>query len=79
MLTFSGLLWDKLYIEWYSGPVLVEQVLLQMRHKCEKYMDRCLELASIAKSNGKTAVGSLVVKGTQIMAEGIEARAAFQA
>lgn len=35
-------------------------------------MKRCLELAGIAKANGKTAVGSLVVKQGQIIAEGTE-------
>jgi tRNA(adenine34) deaminase len=38
----------------------------------EKYMRRCLELAAIAKSNGKTPVGSLIVKDEKIIAEGIE-------
>jgi len=38
----------------------------------EKYMNRCLELAAMAKANGKTAVGSLVVKYGEIIAEGFE-------
>lgn len=38
----------------------------------EKYMKRCLELATQAKSNNKTAVGSLLVKDGVIIAEGIE-------
>lgn len=38
----------------------------------EKYMWRCLELAQMAKDNGKTAVGSLLVRDGQIIAEGIE-------
>lgn len=35
-------------------------------------MKRCLELATEAKSRGKTAVGSLIVKNDVIIAEGIE-------
>lgn len=38
----------------------------------EKYMHRCLELAAKAKSNSKTAVGSLIVKDGNIISEGIE-------
>lgn len=43
-----------------------------MRQDHEKYMKRCLELAAKAKSNNKTAVGSLVVENGKIIAEGIE-------
>lgn len=38
----------------------------------EIFMKRCLELAAIAKSCGKTAVGALVVRDNEIVAEGIE-------
>ena len=38
----------------------------------EKYMERCLELAATAKYRGKTAVGSLIVRSGEIIAEGIE-------
>jgi tRNA(adenine34) deaminase len=36
------------------------------------FMQRCLELAADAKRNGKTAVGSVVVKDNLILAEGTE-------
>lgn len=39
----------------------------------EKYMRRCLELAVLSKSKGKTAVGSLLVKNNQVISEGAEA------
>lgn len=38
----------------------------------EKYMRRCLELAAMAKANGKVAVGSVVVKDKKIIATGME-------
>lgn len=38
----------------------------------EFYMRRCLELAQKAKDNGKTAVGSLIVRNNLIIAKGIE-------
>lgn len=43
----------------------------------QKYMKRCLELAALAKENGKTAVGSLVVKDGEIIGEGIEGDASL--
>lgn len=43
----------------------------------ELFMQRCLELAAIAKSNGKTAVGSLIVKAGETIAEGIESSAEY--
>jgi tRNA(adenine34) deaminase len=36
------------------------------------YMERCLELAAMAGADGKTAVGSVIVKEGRIIAEGIE-------
>jgi tRNA(adenine34) deaminase len=36
------------------------------------FMERCLQLAADAKRNGKTAVGAVVTKDNQIVAEGIE-------
>ena len=36
------------------------------------HMKRCLELAAQAKSNNKTAVGSLIVQDGVIIAEGVE-------
>lgn len=38
----------------------------------EKYIRRCLELAALAKENGKTAVGSVIVKDRKIIAAGME-------
>lgn len=38
----------------------------------EKFMRRCIELASFAKAKGKAAVGSVVVKDGIIIGEGIE-------
>lgn len=35
-------------------------------------MRRCIELATIAKHRGDSAVGSVIVKGGKIIAEGIE-------
>lgn len=43
-----------------------------MKTNDENYMHRCLDLAVQAKSNGKTAVGSVIVKDNRIIAEGIE-------
>jgi tRNA(adenine34) deaminase len=36
------------------------------------YMRRCLELAEIAALAGDTAVGALIVRGDEIVAEGVE-------
>ena len=36
------------------------------------FMQRCLQLAADAKRNGKTAVGAVVTKDNQIVAEGTE-------
>lgn len=42
------------------------------------YMRRCLELADIAGRAGDTAVGALIVRGDQIVGEGVErVRASF--
>jgi len=38
----------------------------------EDYMRRCLELAKEAKQRGNTPVGSVIVRGAKIIAEGIE-------
>lgn len=38
----------------------------------EKYMRKCLELAAMAKENGATAVGSVIVKDRKIIAAGME-------
>jgi tRNA(adenine34) deaminase len=38
----------------------------------EIFMRRCLELAAVAKLRGKTAVGSIVIRGNKIIAEGVE-------
>jgi len=38
----------------------------------ERFMRRCLELATIAKSRGNTAVGSVIVIDGKIVGEGIE-------
>lgn len=43
----------------------------------ERFMQRCLELAAIAKANGKTAVGSIIVKAGKIIAEGVESSAEY--
>lgn len=40
-------------------------------------MQRCLQLAADAKRNGKTAVGSMVVKGNLVVAEGTEGDASL--
>ncbi|BAV06415.1 tRNA-specific adenosine-34 deaminase [Filimonas lacunae] len=45
----------------------------------EIFMRRCLALASIAKSRGKTAVGALVVRDNEIIAEGIESSEEYPA
>src|SRR5690349_2709502 len=37
-----------------------------------KYMRRCLQLAEIAALAGDTAVGALIVRGDEVVAEGIE-------
>lgn len=37
------------------------------------YMERCIELAKIAKERGDSPVGSVIVSGDKIIAEGIEA------
>jgi tRNA(adenine34) deaminase len=39
----------------------------------EDYMRRCIKLARTAQQRGDTPVGSLIVRGTQVIAEGIEA------
>lgn len=44
----------------------------------EDYMRRCIELARLAQQRGDTPVGSLIVRGTQVIAEGIEAVKARQ-
>jgi tRNA(adenine34) deaminase len=36
------------------------------------YMRRCLELAEIAATAGDTAVGALIVRGGEVVAEGVE-------
>src|SRR5215831_9362256 len=36
------------------------------------YMRRCLELAEIAALAGDTAVGAVIVRGDEVVAEGIE-------
>ena len=38
----------------------------------ERFMQRCIELARIAKNRGNTPVGSVVVKGGDIIGEGME-------
>lgn len=38
----------------------------------EKYMQRCLELAGLAKAAGHTAVGAVVVREGQVIGEGAE-------
>lgn len=45
----------------------------------EKFMKRCLELAAIAKSRGKTAVGAILVRDNQIIAEGTESSEEYPA
>lgn len=47
--------------------------------KDELFMKRCLELAAIAKDRGKTAVGALVVRNNEIIAEGVEASEEYPA
>lgn len=37
-----------------------------------QHMQRCIELASFAQANGKSPVGSVIVKNNEIIAEGIE-------
>jgi tRNA(adenine34) deaminase len=37
-----------------------------------KYMRRCLELAEIAALAGDTAVGALIVRGDEVVGEGVE-------
>ena len=39
----------------------------------EPFMQRCIELARIAKSRGESPVGSVVVRNGEIIGEGIEA------
>ncbi|WP_207421562.1 nucleoside deaminase [Desertivirga brevis] len=36
------------------------------------FMQRCIELAAEAKSNGKTPVGAVLVRNEEIIAEGVE-------
>lgn len=43
-----------------------------MEDRHEQYMKRCIELGLIAKSNGSTPVGSVVVKDDRVIAEGFE-------
>lgn len=38
----------------------------------EKYMKKCLDLAAQAKAEGKTAVGSVIVKDKKVIAAGAE-------
>lgn len=38
----------------------------------EQMMNRCLELANLAAESGEAAVGSIVVRNDEIIAEGIE-------
>ncbi|WP_255724080.1 nucleoside deaminase [Terrimonas ginsenosidimutans] len=45
----------------------------------EIYMRRCLELAAMAKSRGRTAVGAIIVRGHEIIAEGVESSEEFPA
>lgn len=45
----------------------------------ELFMRRCLELASIAKGRGKTAVGAVVVRNNEIIAEGVESSEEYPA
>ncbi|GGH70969.1 tRNA(adenine34) deaminase [Filimonas zeae] len=45
----------------------------------EMWMKRCLELASIAKERGKTAVGAVVIKDNEVIAEGIESSEEYPA
>lgn len=37
------------------------------------FMARCLELAALAKSAGESAVGTLIVRDGEVIAEGVEA------
>lgn len=38
----------------------------------EKFMKRCLELASLAKKNKQSPVGSVIVKDNKVIASGVE-------
>ncbi|WP_292009749.1 nucleoside deaminase [Chryseobacterium sp.] len=44
-----------------------------MMNDHESYMRRCIELGKIAKENGESPVGSILIKDNIIVAEGIEA------
>lgn len=37
-----------------------------------QYMEKCLQLARKARSNGKTGVGAIVIRDGQIVGEGVE-------
>jgi len=39
----------------------------------EQFMHRCIELAHSAKANGESPVGSVIVRNSEIIGEGIEA------
>jgi len=41
-----------------------------LKHK--HFMQRCIDLANIAKNNGESPVGSIIVKNGEIIGEGIE-------
>lgn len=45
----------------------------QERLQHEFFMARCIELAKLAKANGESPVGSIIVKNNEIIGEGIEA------
>jgi tRNA(adenine34) deaminase len=44
----------------------------------EFYMNKCIELAKIAKRNGDSPVGSILVKNGEIIGEGIEGGKTFK-
>lgn len=44
----------------------------------EHYMKKCIELAKIAKLNGDSAVGSILVKNGKIVGQGIEGGKTFK-
>jgi len=44
----------------------------------EHYMKKCIALAKIAKSNGDSPVGSILVKNGEIIGEGIEGGKTFK-
>lgn len=58
--------------QWMRWRIQASKIYLVKEQDHNKFMSRCLELGAMAKANGNTAVGSVIVKNDNIIAEGIE-------